>query len=579
MTQLTQCDRFQDYDVIVVGSGNGACAFLRQYLAASTNQKILVLEEGDNFFETSDITHQRNWTQSYAEENIFKLHNAHTPDNLPILSGRACTMGGGGSINYTMIFESSAWLAQHLGHDLAYWDDRKAELAAAFHRDNPAHTLTQVAQHVKKELKNHKFTVNEENTGYIPVYTDGKLRQIHIFPTQFNEFGQRTASGVSLLSWYENDRLDFMTRHRVLKLHITEDEGALQRCHAITVLDLEREQTHTYTLGKRTKLILCAGAATPQLLYEHRTQLQNLEIGKHVNDHILLPLGIYLLNDNLQPTLKDQYISLFATTEIRPDVDITEEATVCNFDFFSGKLDVLLYLISHLFLAFWVPNGIKRWMIQSPTVFRFLKRISRLLVSILNAIDDLLWSVVHPDQIGKHEWNLISAIVKFNIAREGYYTPSTSPLLSTQTHHSSYDIILRCFEESNPEKDRDFQVAEQAIKNQLGLMGALGTPPHRIFQFLIRLLTRMPYNENQVKKYIRHYSRNDLLTEQHLSGGCIFGKAIDMGLESPQETGKVLGSQNIYVADLSAAPLPRVSPQMTAYLIGHHVATQLCQEP
>ncbi|BDM82675.1 hypothetical protein [Acaryochloris marina] len=95
MTQLTQCDRFQDYDVIVVGSGNGACAFLRQYLAASTNQKILVLEEGDNFFETSDITHQRNWTQSYAEENIFKLHNAHTPDNLPILSGRACTMGGG----------------------------------------------------------------------------------------------------------------------------------------------------------------------------------------------------------------------------------------------------------------------------------------------------------------------------------------------------------------------------------------------------------------------------------------------------------------------------------------------------
>lgn len=29
------------------------------------------------------------------------------------------------------------------------------------------------------------------------------------------------------------------------------------------------------------------------------------------------------------------------------------------------------------------------------------------------------------------------------------------------------------------------------------------------------------------------------------------------------------------VVDLFASLLPRVSPQMTAYLIGHHVATQL----
>lgn len=579
MAKLTHCDHYQDYDVVVVGSGNGACAFLRQYLARSSTGKILVLEEGDNFFETSDITHQRNWTQSFAEGSIFKLHNAHTPENLPILSGRACTMGGGSSINYSMIFESSGWLSQTFGHDPDYWDDRKAELAAAFQRDNPSQHLTPVAHHVKTALKNQKFTVNKDHAGHIPTYQDGQLRQIHIFPTQFNEFGQRTASGVSLLNWYENDRLDFMTRHRVLKLHLSAGEETLQRCHAITVLDLESEHIQTYTLGKQTKLILCAGAATPQLLYEHRPQLQNMEIGKHVNDHILLPFGIYLLDNNLQPTLKDQYVSLFATTEISPDSDSTEEATVCNFDFFAGKLEVLLYLISHLFLAFWVPNGIKRWMIQSPTVFRFLKQISRLLVSLFNAIDDLLWSLVHPGQMGKHEWNLISAIVKFSIARDGYYTSTTNHLLSTQTHSSSYEIILRCFEARKPDQDRDFKVAQTAIADQLPLMDALGSKPHPIFQGLIRLLTRMPYQADQVENYIRHYSRNDLLTEQHLSGGCIFGKAIDQGLESPQDTGKVFGSQNIYVADLSAAPLPRVSPQMTAYLIGHHVATQLCQDP
>lgn len=51
---------------------------------------------------------------------------------------------------------------------------------------------------------------------------------------------------------------------------------------------------------------------------------------------------------------------------------------------------------------------------------------------------------------------------------------------------------------------------------------------------------------------------------------------IDKGLTGdPSETGKVIGSDNIYVADLSAVPLPRCSTQMTAYLVGHHVGKQL----
>ncbi|WP_293079230.1 hypothetical protein [Okeania sp. SIO3B5] len=84
------------YDLIIIGSGNGACAFLSHYLAwAEDKARVLVLERGDNFFNTSDITHQINWTKSYAEGNIFKLHNALTPDGKPIVSGWACTMGGG----------------------------------------------------------------------------------------------------------------------------------------------------------------------------------------------------------------------------------------------------------------------------------------------------------------------------------------------------------------------------------------------------------------------------------------------------------------------------------------------------
>ncbi|WP_019503827.1 GMC oxidoreductase [Pleurocapsa sp. PCC 7319] len=367
-----------------------------------------------------------------------------------------------------------------------------------------------------------------------------------------------------------------MTQQRVTQLHLETRHGG-QRCTAITVFNLVEGELETYHLGPNTKLLLCAGAATPQLLYEHREKLDNMEIGEHVNDHILLPLGIYLLPDELQVTLKDQYVSLFATTEEFSTDDGHGEPTICNFDFFSGQLDVLLYLVSHLFLAFWVPNWLKFWMIRNPRLFQCLKQVSRGLVSVFNSLDDLLWSIFHPSKMGKHQWNLISAIVKFNIAREGFYKPQSDTKTPAKEEPKRYEIILRCFEKASLEQDPDFRVAKTAITRQIPLMDSLGAKPHPFFQFLIRLLTRMPYKTQQVEDYIKHYSRYDLLTEQHLSGGCVFGQAIDLGQESSQDTGKVLGSENIYVADLSASPLPRVSPQMTAYLIGHHVATQLCR--
>lgn len=84
---------------MVIGSGNGACAFLAKYLEATAGQearKVLVIEEGQDFLSTSAITHQANWTRSYSESTIFKLHNATTgplAGRRPIISGRAVTQG------------------------------------------------------------------------------------------------------------------------------------------------------------------------------------------------------------------------------------------------------------------------------------------------------------------------------------------------------------------------------------------------------------------------------------------------------------------------------------------------------
>jgi hypothetical protein len=46
-------------------------------------------------------------------------------------------MGGGGSINYTMIHESSTWLSKNIGQSEKYWDDMKTKLSAKLNRKTP----------------------------------------------------------------------------------------------------------------------------------------------------------------------------------------------------------------------------------------------------------------------------------------------------------------------------------------------------------------------------------------------------------------------------------------------------------
>ncbi|MBP0027990.1 hypothetical protein [Roseofilum sp. Guam] len=287
------------YDLIIIGSGNGACAFLSHYLAQSknNNSQVLVLERGDSFFNTSDITHQINWTKSYAEGNIFKLHNALTPDGKPIISGWACTMGGGGSINYTMIHESSRWLAEHLGHNESYWDELKAELNAKFERPDPSINETPVTQHILDAGEVAGFQA--PNPGHrienIPSYqdyqsySDRQAKQLYQFPTQFNPFGQRTHSGVSIVDW-DDPRLELKTRCQMESLEFApidspEADGSLAQCVAVQARFLDRDQTDLIRIPLTTggKVILCAGAASPRLLMPYRQTLQNEAIGQQAS--------------------------------------------------------------------------------------------------------------------------------------------------------------------------------------------------------------------------------------------------------------------------------------------------------
>ena len=545
----------EQYDLIVVGSGNGACGFLAHYLQqAKEDARILVLERGQNFFFTSDITHQYNWIKSYADGTIFWPHNAHTKDGRPILSGGACTMGGGGSINYTMLHEANSWLVKNFGRKKEYWKKLKQKLNEKFHRESPMKDETPITVHIinTAETLNYQEPSNDNVIENIPSMADddAQLPQFYQFPTQFDTFGMRTHSGVSLVDWNDR-RLSFVSLAMVEDLEFVASDGDAI-CKSVKVKFLDTKESMSFRLKQDKKedivgkVIMCSGAQTPRLLMKYSKLLRNTEIGNVVSDHIALPLGIYVKPKNITLSPKDIYGPVFVTIPVTLPGDT--EATIVTIDFFTGKLERLLYMTSHLFLAFLLPNWLKNIAWTRPWLFDLIKVSVRNAVYVLNFLIDLF------------HFEFITAIIKFNPSIAGKYEDT-----------SDNQITLGFFE-----SEHDKKVAKKAIKeNALPLLDGLGDKPAWIVRFLYRFFTKAPYSTLQIDAYLNNYMRNSLLSEQHLAGGCLLGSAVELGEDEPLKTGKVKGSQNVYVADLSASPLPRCSPQMTAYLLGYHVANEL----
>ena len=563
------------YDMIIVGSGNGACGFLSCYLEANAEkvmsstsfaiaEKILVLEEGQDFFSTSDITHQKGWSKSYLSEEIYKLHRASTPEGTPIVTGRACTMGGGGSLNYTMIHESSEWLAKQLGRTKSYWDDLKQELNQKFERSDPSKNQSSVTKHVLEKARAANFQLSSTPAIHnIVNHQEGNADLLHVFTTQFNQFGQRTNSGVSIVDW-NDPRIELKTHSRVVELKFSDDEKPV-RCVGVNVKNIVTGEIQLFSLTAKSRLILCAGAATPRLLIPHRDRLQNQEIGQHINDHIAIPLGAYILDSKtIDATQRDNYLPVFATTVWTGE----QEKMTCTFDFFAGDLPELLYFFPQLYFPFLVPNWLEKIAIANSWLFYLIKNLIKELIRFINLLINLWWSF--SNLLKGKSWRhrdlpLITAVLKFSAAKEGYYLDDGQ-------------VRLRFFSEDESHFNQDKEVAKYAIRRHLAMINTLGQQPSWVFKCFSRLITKIPYEENQIDRYVEATSKYFLSTEQHLSGGCIFDKAIALGLENNRDTGKVYGSANVYVADLSAVPLPRVSTQMTAYLVGFHVAKMLCSD-
>ena len=275
-------------------------------------------------------------------------------------------------------------------------------------------------------------------------------------------------------------------------------------------------------------------------------------------------LQFMLCTMSKKPTLdpKTLYELLFAITNV--DVGSngkSDNGEVVCFDFFSGDFGRLAFIISSLYLCYLPFNAGKRIMSRFPSLFTFISNLVRVLLPAGVFIVRLLIglrNLFKCKPFGDNRVNVTTSLVKFNSVKEGYYGRKND------------EIILNFFEE-----EEDFMIAEKAISENLSFLESLGSKPNFLLRFLFVLITKIPYEPRQVKRYVKNFAKNTLLSQQHLAGGCIFGDVLDKGTEDSSKTGMVFGSNNIHVADLSAVPLPRISTQMTAYLVGHHVGKQL----
>lgn len=551
-------DPDEEFDLIVVGSGNGACGFLGECLKhVPSDYRVLVLEEGNNFFFSSDITHQAGWSKSYANGTAFTLHNSVTPNGRSVLAGRARTLGGGGSINYTMIHESSEWLVEQAGRDVDYWDKCKEELNASLKRPDPLAEgyQTPFADYIAENAQKAGYAApsKDDMIENIPSVNESEnKKRLYYFPTQFDMFGSRTNSGVSLVKW---EQIKYRWNTTVTGLVMDKTT-----CNGVQTRSKESGENVTYKVKKDTgRVVLCGGSQSPRLLLNTEELASNKKIGTRVNDHICMPLAIYVVREDKTSVVgaTDNYESLFAEMVVESESDEGDTTTtnVC-IDFFSGDVLRLIYLISSLYLCYVPLNGFKRLMGRFPIIFTYLSNTIRYILTAIIAIIQVLGRLI---PFLPREIKITTALVKFNASKEGYYERSGSR------------IVLRFFDD-----ERDYAIAEEAINKNLEFLESNGRKPLFIIRWLFQLLTKIPYKQGrQVRKYVRNFARKTLLSEQHLAGGCVFGDVVDKGLEDSAKTGQVFGTSNLYVADLSIVPLPRVSTQMTAYLMGHHVAKQL----
>jgi hypothetical protein len=267
-----------------------------------------------------------------------------------------------------MIHESSAWLSKNIGQSEDFWDKMKIDVGKGLKRESPFDTrsedFTKIIEEKATLLKKNPFQAPNEDDNFasnIPSLNDkwneypegAEGKQMYIFPTQFNKFGQRTNSGVSLVDW-EDKRIDLNCLREVKGLNMVEGT-----CKSVSVKNTETGKDEEFSVKADGKVILCSGSQSPRLLMRSK-EVTNKYVGKYVKDHICMPLAIYIVaekrDDDLAKLIgpKNNYESIFATTAVKTGDGVKYHKFLF---FFTAVVIILLcILIFDLIILIFVPR-------------------------------------------------------------------------------------------------------------------------------------------------------------------------------------------------------------------------------
>jgi hypothetical protein len=91
---------------------------------------------------------------------------------------------------------------------------------------------------------------------------------------------------------------------------------------------------------------------------------------------------------------------------------------------------------------------------------------------------------------------ITTSLIKFNAVREGQYETENN------------QITLNFFAD-----EKGFVIAEEAIKENLDFLESIGSKPHFILRLIFQFLTKIPYEKEEVKCYVKRFSKKTLLSE------------------------------------------------------------------
>ena len=276
------------YDIVVVGAGNSACAYVSEILAARPDLRICMIERGSvPNPKYSDMGSWPNDTYDDDQGMIKPLPSSHNVRT-------ASVVGGGGSVNYTMIHETDAWLEENLGKPRGFqtWAEAKEHVARWLGvTESPLREVSPNVRHLFDQLQS--WTLDPPpDAGSVPTLCEDEEPRFRPVHTVFDAKGKRRFNGWNAVDW---GRVTLLERIEVTELVMdASPDGAV--CRGLKARDhATGTRLVRWDLPSNTRVILAAQQQSVRLLRSHSHLLPPTvqeHLGKGIQDHISLPIFV-----------------------------------------------------------------------------------------------------------------------------------------------------------------------------------------------------------------------------------------------------------------------------------------------